>query len=75
MRATQRYCDEIGVKLLDESVVLCRFKFKRDRFSGHIMILRSFSFEFSTTGEARYLGKVEVMGQRVLSVQLEPHRI
>ena len=74
LRAAQRHCDEMGIQLLDESIVIRRFKFKRDRMGG-MRVWRSFSFEFSTTGDARYRGRVDVLGKRVVNVQLEPHRI
>lgn len=74
MRAAQRHCDEMGVQLLDESIVLRRARLKRDR-GGSLRVWRSFRFEFSTTGDARYRGRVELLGQRVMDVQLEPHRI
>ncbi len=75
MRAAQRLCDEMGVQLLDEGIVLRRARLKRDRLDGGMRVWRSFSFEFSTTGDARYRGRVEVFGKRVMDVQLEPHRI
>lgn len=74
LRAAQRHCDEMGVQLLDESIVLRRARLKRDR-AGGMRVWRSFSFEFSTTGDARYRGRVEILGKRVLDVQLEPHKI
>ncbi len=74
LRAALRHCDEMGVQLLDESIVLRRARLKRDR-QGAMRAWRSFSFEFSTTGDARYRGRVEVLGKHVMDVQLEPHRI
>jgi hypothetical protein len=74
LRAAQRLCDEMGVQLLDESIVMRRARLKRDRMGG-MRVWRSFSFEFSTTGDARYRGRVEILGKRVMDVQLEPHRI
>lgn len=74
LRAAQRHCEEMGVQLLDESIVFQRARLKRDR-QGGLRVLRSFGFEFSTTGDARYRGRVELLGQRLLQVELEPHRI
>lgn len=74
LRAAQRHCDEMGVQLLDETIVLRRARLKRDR-QGALRVWRSFRFEFSTTGDARYRGRVELLGNRVMDVQLEPHRI
>jgi hypothetical protein len=74
LNAAQRHCDEMGVQLLDEGIILHRFKLKRDRY-GPMRVWRSFRFEFSTTGDARYHGRVDVLGRRVVNVHLDPHRI
>lgn len=74
LRAAQRHCEEMGVQLLDESIVLRKIRLKRDG-QGAMRGWRSFSFEFSTTGDIRYRGKVELLGKRVINIQLEPHRI
>ena len=74
LRAAQRHCDEMGVQLLDESIVLRRARLKRDRH-GIMRGWRSFSFEFSTTGDIRYRGNVEVLGRQVVNVQLDPYRM
>lgn len=74
LAAAKRHCQQMDVMLLDEAVYLRGFWFKRD-LNGRIRVWRRFMFEFSTTGEHRYLGRVIMLGWRVESVQLDPHRI
>ncbi len=74
LRAAQKRCDEEGLQLLDQSVVLRRARLKRDR-RGRMRTWRCFRFEFSSTGAVRYRGYVETMGRQVVSIHIEPHRI
>jgi len=74
LRAARMHCKEMDVQMLDDCVVLHRFWFKRDA-SGTMRVWRSYLFEFASTGDARYHGRVILLGRRVLAVQLEPHRI
>lgn len=64
----------MDVQMLDEYVALNSIKLKRDG-SGKIQLQRSFTFEFSSTGNERYNGKVLLLGRRVDSVYMEPYRI
>ncbi len=73
-RATKIYCEKMEVQLLDQSIALRGFWFKRDK-QGKIRIWRSFQFEFTATGEERYRGLIVLLGREILSIQLEPHRI
>lgn len=70
---TRRYCQAFDVQLLDESVVLRGVWLKRD--NGSWRLRRSYWFEFTTTGEQRYNGVTMMIGARVETIQLEPHRI
>lgn len=72
--AAKRYCDERDVQILDQSVFLRRFWFKRNA-RGALSLWRVYYFEFTSTGEDRYQGRVIVLGSRVSAVELEPHRI
>jgi hypothetical protein len=68
------HCLAMDVQMLDEYVALHSIKLKRDG-SGKIQLQRSFTFEFSSTGNERYNGKVLLLGRRVDSVYMEPYRI
>lgn len=74
LRATQSYCNKMEVQMLDGYVALNKLRLKRDE-SGKIRIWRSFLFEFTSTGEERYDGQITLLGVKILSIQLDPHRI
>ncbi|WP_461429578.1 DUF3301 domain-containing protein [Ketobacter sp.] len=40
-----------------------------------MVLLQRFSFEFSTSGDQRYLGHAELIGKRVVKMALEAHRM
>jgi hypothetical protein len=72
--AVKVHCKKMDVQLLDEYVALIGIWPKRDD-DGKIKAWRSYQFEFTSTGDERYNGKVVMMGDKVLSIQLEPYRI
>jgi hypothetical protein len=72
--AALRHCKQMQVQLLDQNVHLRRLWFKRDE-RGQLCLWRAFYFEFSALGDERYQGRVIMLGSRVTSVELEPHRI
>lgn len=74
LAATRNYCRKVDVELLDDTVVLRGFWLKRDQ-SGRLRMWRSYLFEFTTTGEERYSGRIILLGGRVESIQLETHRL
>lgn len=74
LAATRKYCRQMDVELLDDTVVLRGFWLKRDG-SGRLHMWRSFLFEFTSTGEERYSGRIVLLGNRVEDIQLEPHRL
>lgn len=73
LAAVRRYCREMQLDLLDDTVVLKAFWFKRDS-QGRIRMWRTFLFEFSSTGEERYSGRIVLLGSTVESIQLQPYR-
>lgn len=70
VRAAQRTCAGHGQQLLDETVALQGLRPRRDR-SGRLRLLRRYGFEFSGDGEVRHRGEVELLGQRVVAMNLE----
>ena len=70
----RKRCDELGVLLLDESMVLRKLRMRRNG-RGAMCLLRSYEFEFTSTGNDRYQGEIQVLGRRVLRTDMEPHRI
>jgi len=70
----KRHCKEMDVQLLDDSVVLRGYWFKRNA-EGRLRAWRAYNFEFTSTGVDRFNGRIVLLGTQVLDVQLEPHRV
>lgn len=67
------HCQQLGLQLLDQSMVIVGFWPVRDR-SGRLVFRRSYQFEFSSTGDRRYQGKLVLEGILLKSIQLEVYR-
>jgi hypothetical protein len=74
LKATLKHCREMEVQLLDQSISLRGFWIKRDG-GGRLRFWRSYNFDFSSNGDDRYEGRIIILGRRVESIQLEPHRV
>jgi len=61
------------VMLLDDAVYLRGLWFKRDD-NGSLRVWRRFMFDFTVTGEERYLGRIIMLGPRIVHSELDPHR-
>ncbi|WP_193161122.1 DUF3301 domain-containing protein [Microbulbifer hainanensis] len=73
-RAASQHCQQLGVQLLDDTVVLLRTRLKRDN-RGQVRLHRSYEFEFTSTGEHRYSGIAVLHGRRITQIQLSPHHV
>ncbi|PXX93443.1 DUF3301 domain-containing protein [Marinobacter vulgaris] len=73
LQAARNYCKKMDVMLLDEAVYLRGLWFKRDE-NGRVRVWRRFLFDFTSTGEERYNGRIIMLGQRIVQMELEPHR-
>lgn len=69
-----RYCKQLELQLLDDTVVLVRIRLKKNT-SGRIKIARVYRFEFSSMGDERYQGELELIGNELLDISLEAHRV
>ena len=74
LQATRKYCNELSLMLLDQTVALKRVRVVRDA-RGQLCIERCFHFDFTSSGDDRYQGKIVMHGQTVASIKLAPHRI
>lgn len=74
VQAAKRACEKADVLMLDQSVYLSGVGLERDP-EGRLRIRRTFSFDFTATGERRYRGWVTLLGQRLKSVAFQPHDI
>lgn len=69
-----RRCRELELQLLDQSVALRRMRPTRGH-SGLLQWRRVYDFEFSATGQERSRGTLTLVGNRLESIELEPHVI
>ena len=74
LAAAQRHCETMGVQFLDGSVMADGVRFTRNR-KGALVLVQQFRFEFSSTGDERYFGRAEMVGRRVVRMELAPHRV
>jgi len=73
-QVARRHCEEHGLQLLDQSVMLKRVRLQRNN-AGGLSVLRVFRFEFASTGDERYYGEVSSLGRLPRGVKLDVHRI
>jgi hypothetical protein len=66
---TRRACEDIGVLLLDQSVVLVSMRPAR-RADGRLGLRRGYRFEFSRDGDSRHSGHAWLLGSRIESIHL-----
>ncbi len=67
-----RYCQDQKLQLLDQTMVLKGVWPVRD-MNGSLSLRRRYNFEFTSTGEARSKGAVELIGSKLKTLQLEAH--
>ena len=67
----KQYCDKHGLQLLSVARAKTRLSFKYGKPDWHSV----FNFEFSSNGEDRYTGEVELIGVRVMRTEVPPHRV
>jgi len=66
-------CREANVQFLDQTVALAGLRLGRDARQ-RLRMLRTYSFEFSTSGQDRHQGLAVVLGNRIEFVRLEHPR-
>jgi hypothetical protein len=74
LAAGRSACQRYGVQLLDETVQFARLRLARDD-DGRLRLRRSYTFEFSDTGDNRRHGAIVMLGGELQDMQLEPHRL
>jgi hypothetical protein len=67
-------CERYGVQLLDETVQFARLRLARDE-EGRLRLRRTYTFEFSDTGNNRRHGAIVMLGGELQDLQLEPYEI
>jgi len=74
LAAGRRACQRYGVQLLDETVQFARLRLARDG-DGRLRLKRTYSFEFSDTGNNRRHGAIVMLGGELGDLQLEPYQL
>ena len=74
VRAGRDACSRYGVQFLDETVSFARLRLARDS-DGHVKIARTYTFEFSDTGNNRRDGAIVMLGGELQDLRLEPYRM
>jgi len=74
VRAGRSACERYGLQLLDDTVAIARLRLARDD-AGQLRILRTYTFEFSDTGNNRRQGAIVIRGAEVQDVRLEPYPV
>lgn len=67
-----QHCKKFNLELLDGNVAFVRYSFSKDA-RGHTRFARTYSFEFTVTGEQRLSGRMLMFGKQLGSLTLDPH--
>jgi hypothetical protein len=74
VQAGRAACERHALQFLDDTVSFARLRLKRDD-EGQLKIARTYTFEFSDTGNNRRQGAIVMLGGRLAELQMEPYRI
>ena len=66
-------CKKVQLEFLDDTVLMKKVRLRRNT-QGQLSIYREYEFEFSSTGEFRYNGKIRLLGRHLLDVEMEPYQ-
>lgn len=72
LAAGRRACERYGVQLLDETVAFAALRVARNE-AGRLRLRRTYTFEFSDTGNNRRHGAIVMLGGELQDMQLEPY--
>lgn len=74
VRAGRDACARYGLQFLDDTVSFARLRLGRDS-DGRVKIARTYTFEFSDTGNNRRDGAIVMLGGELQDLRLEPYRL
>jgi len=74
LQAGRSACERYNVQFLDDTVAFARMRLARDD-EGQLKIARTYTFEFSDTGNNRRHGAIVMLGGEMQDLQLEPYRV
>ena len=74
VKAGRSACERYELQFLDDTVAFARRRLARDD-EGELKIARTYTFEFSDTGNNRRHGAIVMLGGEMRDLQLEPYRM
>jgi hypothetical protein len=74
VKAGRSACERYQLQFLDDTVSFARLRLARDE-EGQLKISRTYTFEFSDTGNNRRHGAIIMLGGDVADMHLEPYRM
>ena len=72
VRAGRSACERYDLQFLDDTVSFARLRLARNE-EGELRISRTYTFEFSDTGNNRRQGAIVMLGGEVQDLHLEPY--
>ena len=72
VQAGRSACKRYDLQFLDDTVSFARVRLARDE-QGQVRLARTYTFEFSDTGNNRRHGAIVMLGARVQDLRLEPY--
>lgn len=67
-------CERNSLQLLDATVQFAKLRLARDD-AGRLRLKRTYTFEFSDTGDNRRHGAIIMLGGELQDMQFEPYRL
>jgi len=74
VRAGRSACERYGLQFLDDTVSFARMRLARNE-DGELRIARTYTFEFSDTGNNRRHGAIVMLGGEVQDLHMEPYPV
>jgi uncharacterized protein DUF3301 len=72
VRAGRSACERYDLQFLDDTVSFARVRLARNE-DGELRLVRTYTFEFSDTGNNRRHGAIVMLGGEVQDLHLEPY--
>lgn len=74
VKAGRSACERFQLQFLDDTVSFARMRLARDE-EGQLRISRTYTFEFSDTGNNRRQGAIVMVGGEVQDLHMEPYPV
>lgn len=74
VHAGRSACERYRLQFLDDTVSFARLRLARDD-GGQLKLARTYTFEFSDTGNNRRHGAIVMLGAEVADLHMEPYRM